>query len=325
MIDRALKESFFKIVVHGNKDHWHIKLLYDYCYKVALASIWAKTKYKNIDFRKFGITPEQLAHDSIEPLFVLNNEGMINIQHSYENWGKNISDESDIDFFLHRIIWKSLEQRIVNLQKESDPVFAKILKTISIGISKYNYKKVNHFGTVYIISGSYEEIDGPVISPQEFKQIPAPLFLTKQRELIDGLFLYIQQNKEYFPALPLYLLVKRIKDLYVGDNIKTGSYNEFKLIEISDIISGVKNNIVEKIQKSYVEKGKLNKDEAKKIINIFNDISHDLINGGMNINIMNYFETEFKGTSKEEYYSKYQKILSYLYNIFREEISANLK
>ena len=323
MITEELKISFF-IVINGGNDQLQIKKLYNYCYKIAEASIWANLKMYPRELAKFGITPKQLSHDSISQLFVNNSSGIMNLQQSYKNWEKEIVDESDIDFFLHGLVWKGLEQNIYNLQKESDPIFAKIHKTISVGVSQNNYRKVNHFGTVYIIPELYYEIEGPVISAEEFLLFPANLFLFKQKKLLDGLIEYIQKNTEYFPAIPLNLLVKQIKEIYLCKNFRADDCDEFRLIEVSDIITNVRDNISEKIIKSYVEKGKLNKEESNKIIQIFNNISDDLMDGGMHLSLIDYFENMFCETGKNEYYSKYQKILNYLFNIYRDEIQTKL-
>ena len=323
MITAELKNSFLGII-KGNNDPLHIQKLYNYCYKIAEASLWAKLKMNPNEMSKFGTTPQQIAYDSISLLFINNVAGIMNLQQAYKNWEKKIVDESDIDFFLHSLVWKSLEQEIYNLQKESDPIFAKIHKTISIGISQNNYRKVHHFGTVYVISDSYSDIEGPVIPAEEFLLIPVQLFLYRQKKLLEGLIEYIQQNTEYFPAIPLNLLVRQIKEIYLRENFRADNYDEFRLIEIWDIILNVKDNIFDKINRSYVENGKLNKHEADKIVQIFNNISNDLVNGGMHLNLVDYFENVFCEVGKDEYYLKYQKILNYLFNIYRDEIQASL-
>ncbi len=324
MIDKEAA-AVFRSFIEGNEDALLVKKLYSYCIKIAEASVWAKYGKAGNDLRRMGITCEDLAHDAVSPLFLKNTSGITVICNSYLKWNKKIEDDAEIDFFLHRVVWKSLEQRVASLYKETDPFFAKIIKTVSAGIDGLDYKKVYHFGTAYILRADLAEISGPVINQKEFNCFPSSLFLNRQKKLFDGLTSYIEKNTSYFPAIPLNLLVKRIKEINLSEELRLENADDFDLIELNDIINNAKHLIKEKIKNTYRAKGKLSEDETGKIVKIFEDISADLRNGGMHLNIMDYYEKVFGDTCAEIYYTRYQKILSYLYNIYREEISSGLK
>lgn len=319
-----LRDTFFSVINCGNENA-RFKRLFNYCIKIAEAYAGSSSKVTKKNLYKWNIKFDDLVFDSVSPLFIKNNKDVIELSKSFENWNNEINDDGDVDFFLHRVVWKSVEQRITQLLKESDPFFAKILKTISVGINKYDFKKVNYFGTVYIISAEHSEIAGPVIKSEEFLQIPNKYFLRKQKKLLDGLLNYIGENTNCFPALPLYEMVKRIKSLLLLGYNNDADSDDINMLEIRDLIEKARVNVQEKINSTYSSKNKLSKIELEKISDIFNGISRDLMDGGMNINLVNYFEEYFPSVPREEYYNKYQKILYYLYNIYRNELSSKLR
>ncbi len=322
-MNQSISPIFYKII-NDEYSGQDIKLLFNYCQKIAEVYARTNSKVRGKNLEKWNNTLNDLVSESVAPLFTLNCKGKLNLQQSYDKWELPINEDSDIDFFLHRLVWRSVEQRINSLLKESDPFFAKILKTISMGVAHNDYIKVNYFGKVYIIHASEKEIEGAVIPLEEIWNIPQNYFLNKQKNLLDGLMSYLKENTDYFPAIPLNEIIKRIKNLYLNNNIRPKALDEFEMIEIIDLIKNANQNIINKINSSYVQNNKLNKDEVKKIIGIFNVISSDLVNGSMKGNLVDYFEETFQGIPKSMYYDKYQKILNYLYKIFRNEIASKL-
>ena len=322
-MDRKIREIFY-LIKEGKYEEKDIKLIFNYCLKIGEASAGANPRVTESNLKKWNITVKELIFESAAPLFTKNSRNILNLRQSIINWKSDIVDDSDIDFFLHRVVWKSVEQRIMNFIKESDPFFNKILKTVSIGITRNHYKKFNYFGVVYVIPVSHNEIDGPVITDEEFSEIPINFFIKKQKKLLDGLMRYLTENTPYFPAIPLNALIKKIKDLYLGGNTQRVNSNESGLFEIKDLINQSKENVIAKLKTTYLRKNKLNNNDIEKIIRIFNSISNDLIDGGLNSNMIAYFEEFFPDESKEIYYNKYQKILNYLYKNFKAEIISKL-
>ncbi len=321
-MNQKIKEIFY-LIMEEKGDEQDIKLIFNYCVKISEMYLWSNPRVSERNLNKWNLTIKDLAFESVVPLLTKNGRGKLALIQSYQNWESGINDESDIDFFLHRLVWKSTEQRLVNLIKESDPVFGKILKTISAGISQHGFKKINYFGIVYIISAALNEIHGPVINSDEFWKIPQGYFLKKQKSLLDGLMSYLSENTDYFPALPLNDLVKRIKDLYMNNNLRNVNSDNIEMIEINDLILHARESVLIKINSSYLQKEKLNESEIDKIIGIFNNISEDLLDGGINSNMMIYFEKYFPGIPKEKYYEKYQTILNYLYKILKRMLFQN--
>ena len=119
-------------------------------------------------------------------------------------------------------------------------------------------------------------------------------------------------------------MIKRIKDLHLNNNIRNLSSDDFEIIELNDLVNHAKEHVINKINSSYLSKGKLNKKDIDKIIAVFDNIAEDLMDGGINSSMMIYFEKHFPGEPKDKYYDKYQAILNYLFKIFKAEISSKL-
>ena len=81
MLTSEIKNSFQEII-EGSKNQLNIKNLYNYCYKIAEASVWAKLKMSPNDQAKLGTTPKQIAYDAVSQLFINNAAGVLNIQQS---------------------------------------------------------------------------------------------------------------------------------------------------------------------------------------------------------------------------------------------------
>lgn len=316
--------EIFELIAGGKISEKDIKTLFHYCLKVGEIYARSNTKVSVKNLSKWDISEKDLVFEAVAPLFTKNRKGKLNIQQSLENWKSPVADQKDFEFFLNKIVWKRVEQKIMNLIKDSDPFFGKILKTVSVAISQNNYQKTSYFGVVYIIKSSSKRISGPVITPEEFVKIPPEYFLSKQKKLLDGLTSYLTEETDYFPAIPLNELIKKVKELYLNDPVNYINYDDSGKIEIQDLVTQAKENVISKIHTTYLNKSKLSGQDVGRITNIFNNISLDLIDGGVNSNMISYFEDSFPDVPKELYYEKYQKILNYLYKNFKEEIKSKL-
>jgi len=296
--------------------------LVEYCWGVADSYLRVRhISLFNNKFKEIQSTKD-VAIDSVTPLFVCSKNNRLSIVNAMDNWRAKLDDESDADFFLNKIIWSRAEQTVVKLLKQIDPVFEKIHKTISTCISNYGFSKVNYFGKVYILQQSEKELIGGVIPSKEFNLIPTGIFYLKQAELLNSILDYINKQTEYFPAIPFNELIHKIK-FHIGQDYKYDKssyvYSHETKIELAEILDCSFKSIEKRIVKYYSEK-KLNKDEKNNLINAFKDISDDLKNGGFSGTLFEYLHNHHSGLKRDEFYRKYHNIMSYLFNIYRQDI-----
>lgn len=301
--------------------------LVEYTYLIALSflkvNFASKLKFLESENRNL----EDIAMDSIIPLFVKTTNGKLGIQNSIAAWDEDLNSATNSSYFISKLIWKRVEQTVTNILKERDPIFNKILKTLNTCISNNNLRKERYFGTVIIQPECSEDFHGKLIPPEEFNRIPNRIFCLKQMELFNSLFAYIAEDTNYSIAIPLNVLVQKIKDFYnnIYDNRFDDSYYSCPEIIYRNIIEDGLKSIEDKIDCFYVAKNKLSPDESEMIISSFHSIAEDVVYGGMKGSLFAYLKHFNKSLTKDIFYSKYHHIMNYLLSNFKNSIAENLE
>jgi hypothetical protein len=317
--------SLFEKVKFSNPSRIELNYLIAKSYTISVSFLKAKFS-NNLTFLKSGeYTLEDIAMDAIVPLFVENSSGEIGLKRSLSQWNDKIESECDANYFLTRVIWKRVDQTVTKILKERDPIFEKILKTLKVCIQNNNYKKTRYFGTVYVLEDSDKKIEGRVIDEESFNKIPAAYFGYKQSELFDRLFEYIKSSTDCCPAIPLNLLVKRIKHNYTDEFAHSQDFinKTEENIHLKDLMDSSLENVKEKLDVYYVANNKLSRDDAELIYQSFNDISKDMLNGGMHDGLYSYLKYHKSSLSREDFYSDYHHIMKYLFNRFKSKITLH--
>lgn len=300
--------------------HNELSLLVEKTSKIAFAYITLKKNTSSIIYYKDSDSLKNLAIDSIVPLFTERNN-QIGLEHALKNWKDSIENELDADFFLHKVVWKCVEQEIVVHLKELDPIFTKIHKTLSVCVSRYSLVKKQVFGTTYVFDEETEEVSD-LIDPSEFKELPLSLFTKRQYALFDEVFSFLE-SRGYAKAVPLNSLIHQIKHLHLGQKVEFSedvaieTENEIFINEILDI--AVK-NVDDKLKNQYLFKEKITENEYHVYINVFKLIKTDLKNGGLSGGLYKYFLNEIPALTQDEFYNRYHGISRYLYTQMKEHI-----
>ncbi len=296
-----------------------LNFLIKHCYQISSSIIKVKFASKINFYNDTTLSIEDIAMDAIVPLFVNNKDSVIGIKRSLEHWNNKIESVSDAEYFLSKIIWRRTEQTVTKLIKQHDPIFEKIHKTLSICISTNTLRKERYLGTVYVVEDTCEKITGHLIPEKDFNSIPSIIFELKQLELFNKLFEYLTEETNFFPAIPLNYLVRRIKNLYFqkyNNEFSTNHYIDDSFIT-NDIVKQGLESLSEKLETFYVAKNIVSEDDAEKILASFNDISLDIKHGGMHSSLFSYLKYRKKELSKEEFYNNYHHIMNYLFKHFK--------
>ncbi|MCB0748381.1 MAG: hypothetical protein KDC90_13045 [Ignavibacteriae bacterium] len=302
-----------------------LKTIIEFCFNTSASILhnYYKTKIDKKNYSKEFV--DDLAIDAIVPLFIKNKSGVLGIKRAMDNWSDQIADDADAEFFISRLIWKRTDQAITNMLKEQDPIFNKILKTLNICITTSNIKKIRYLGTVYVVENQTEVLDGNLIKNENFKNIPNDLFGYKQVILFEKLFDYLKRETHFTPAIPLNLMIKRVKEYYIQKHFHSKSVHaeQDNIFLYDDIVQIGLNSIKEQLDTYYVPNYRLNENDAELIMSSFKNISEDLLNGGMNGSLYDYLKSQNVSLSSEKFYSDYHSIMNYLFNNFKKQI-ANL-
>jgi hypothetical protein len=300
-----------------------LKQLIDITYNISVAFLKNSFKSK-INYSLYSHDSiKDLALDTILPLFIKNNSGILGIKRALDNWTDPILDDNDADFFISKLIWKRADQTITNLLKERDPIFDKILKTLNLCISNNKIKKIRYFGTVYIVDEKITSLDGNLIKSEAFDKLPSILFSYKQITLFEKLFDYLKRNTEYIPAIPLNLLIKKIKEFHIGKNyyMLPSEENVDNTFIYKDIIESGLNTIKERIETFYIPNSRLNKEDAEIIMASFSDMTNDILCSGFTGSLYDYLKFRNNSITTEQFYKNYHSIMNNLLKNFRNRIS----
>ncbi len=268
---------------------------------------------------------QDFAIDAIANLFSCNDNGsLITFKEVYDNWLPKVKDENGASYFINKVIASVVEQFVIQKLKILDIPFAKNMDSVRYLIRKENCSKVKFLGVTYIVRAGIKEVTGDVITYDVFEEIPSE-YITNKNEYLMDLLDFIENELNYFPAIPLNRLVFRIKNL---------DLNSFKVIkDYSDSSQDFENNELLKIGleradtvlMNYYIKGKINKDEKNSFQKALLDLALDLGNGRIYNGSFSYVEYYIPGLTREVYTSKYNHMFEYLIKVMKNTIGEQIR
>lgn len=271
------------------------------------------------------LTIEELAIDCIAALFIKeNNKDLISIQNSFTNWEPAITSEEDCFYFLNKVVSSRVEQHIFKLFKEADPFFSKLLDSVNYLIRINEFSKIIFLGKSYITKTSENRFEKTFISTEEFEKLPTKLFQNKKTLLLN-LFDYLKTETDFNAAIPLNDLINKLKHINFSEYlVNEFVLNEYKKIEVNQIVNTGLGFALDKLVTSYVEKGKLDSFEKLAFELALKDMAIDLSDGGINPGLYRYLSAHFTDLSEIDYQSKYHNILEYLLKVMKNNIADQL-
>lgn len=290
------------------------------------AHSYLKYRYKNLSrvLLAEDVTLQELAIDAIAPLFERDDAGsFIRIIKAFNDWNPKIEIEEQAVFFLNRLVAKSTEKYVAELLRQSDPFFSKILDSITYFTEKHSYKKKLMIGKTYIVEDENFKKIGSLPDSKFIYELPIELF-SNNNMIIPELFNYLKNKTDKAAAIPLNALVIKLKQMKssffnLSDNTSNG--NE---AEIDSIVNKALDITFTKMQETYVNKGKLEENEAKGIKKAIESIVNDMRDGGINPGLHKYLMEQLPDLTFEEYEGRYQNIFEYLFKILKKEIADQL-
>jgi len=274
---------------------------------------------------KEKLTLKDVAIDCIAGLFVKeNNSEVISIQQTFNNWKPEITTEDDCIYFLNKVVANRVEQHIFKLYKEEDPFFSKLLDSVNYLVRTNGLYKIHFLGKTFITETDLEIFEKSFISTDEFEKIPSILFQNK-KSLLEDLFSYLKNETVFNTAIPLNELINRLKHINFSDFLVNEFVsNEYKKIEVNEMIDEGLRTAIEKLFSSYVEKGKLDREEGKAFESALREMANDLSDGGINPGLDKYLSPYIFELIEEDYQAKYHNILEYLLKVMKNNIALKL-
>lgn len=316
-------------IIDGELQLNELKDLVGLCSKIALSVLRNRYESHSNRFLTQGLTFNDIALDSIASFFIKDKSGELPLRKALLSWDKEIKDEASAYYFLSKIISNRIEQEIAKKLKEADPFFGKILRSINHLVETNRINKSSWFGVVYLLEKKNNEIIQKPIESEFIKSLPAKLFIGSNEKIISNLFSYIKTETDFFPAIPLNALIRKIKQVN-GSFLQQRSSETIEEhfeeeLNVERIVNESLNAVNDKLEKFYLDKGKLNADETVVFKNVLIEISNDLKDGGVSRGLYEYLSPYMIGLSKEDFYRSYHQTLDYLLRLLKKEIADRLE
>ncbi len=320
--------SYLGKIYSGKLERAELRKIIEISHNIALIYLEKKYyRYKSY-FSNYGKFFSDIAIDSITPLYVKKNSLDLNlVKKTMSKWNKEINSEEDAAFFLYNLIWKRVDQTVVAILHELDPLYGSILNSIMYYVKNNGYKKIYYFGHSYIVEAGNDIIKGTIIAESEFNNLPAKLINNKINTAINNVFDFLKNNTEHFPAIPLNYLVVRIKQLYLNNNNTDGiieDYHDSRLF-VDQVISDSLGKVNSIIDNRYVTKNKLSAIEGDIFKKVLVNIANDLKGGSISPGLDDYLKPYFIESTNNDLKIKYHNILDYLLRLLKKYIAGALK
>lgn len=290
------------------------------------SSTYLRYRYKN-QYKVLlseDVTLDELAIDAIAPLFERDENGrFIKLETAFKNWQPPIDTEEKAQFFINKLVAKSVEKYVSEMLRNSDPFFSKILDSITYIITKQHIIKTQILGTTYLVERVEKLKFGSLPDSKFINELPSHFFYDLNKT-IPQIFNHIKDSTDKASAIPLNALVLKIKQVRSSDINLPLSTQPVIDYDIEGVIEKALRVTIKKLYSSYADKGKLNKAEVSGTEQVIRHIAFDLKDGGINPGLHKYFMEQFKGISFEEYRCKYQNTLEYLFKVLKKEIADQL-
>ncbi len=308
---------------------YRLNLLINQTVKIAVSLLSKNYKYEVNKFSVLQISLADLATDAITPLFIKDKSGELPIRKALLSWDKEISDESSAYYFLSKIISNRIEQEIAKKLKEADPFFGKILRSINHLVETNRIKKTSWFGVIHLIEEGQNEITQKPIETEFIENLTANMFVGTNEKIINSIFHYIKTETDFFPAIPLNALIRKIKHVN-GSFLQQRSSETIEEhfeeeLNIESVVSDSLNVVNDRLAKLYLSKGKLNDNETEVFKKVLIELSNDLKDGGISRGLYEYVKPLMIDLSKEDFYKRYQQTLDYLLRLLKKEIANRLE
>lgn len=315
----------FDTLLLGKLGQKEITIFVEYCYKLALGHAKHHLNKNPNLYYNAEISAGNLAVDAVADLFSSSSENQFSqIISSFKNWNPEITTEDEAAFFINSLVMRKVNQQYQAALSYYDPFYAKILHSVDHLVKKENLVKDYYLGVCFICKEKIKDVHGKFIDEDSFEKLPVQLF--KQRKMmLQNVLGYLEQETEFFPAIPLHALIQKIKHIDLNPYLFKEYEEETISFSADELITVSLQKTIEKLEQSYVEKKKVSREVAEIFKRSFAEMGEDLKDGGLKPNLYYYVEQVSNELSKEEFHAKYHNIYEYLTKLFKQNIAEELK
>lgn len=279
---------------------------------------------------------KDFAISAITPLFLRNQNNEYSIRTAFKNWDSPIRTQGEVLVFLHKLIKSRVDQHLFELIRSSDPYYIKLQRTIYHFARKQNFKIIRNNGKTYFAKSELNKNNRKFIDEESFQAVPYYL-LCNDETLLSDVVTFIESETDFIPAVPVNILIRRLKYLRGSEDfgcevsredtpeVKTdtqASMDDF--IYVNDMVNYAISKSTAKLDKFYLGKNKLSSHEAGFLKAAIADMAWDIKHGFSCHGLHKYLDAHVNKLSREDYESKYQNILEYLFKTIKMTLAQSM-
>lgn len=308
------------------------------CHDLALPLVRKKLALGKINLSVLGMSQGDIVYDCIADLFRRESDG--NFPEIRSFFHKHAPDAAastaeELTGVLRWLIFGKVNNNIVRLYNEADPVLGKILRNLKLALEKSpDFRREYRFSDLYLLPSGVDPLMHLEPMPfdelqQRFTQValthdPIPRMLAKLGEIM-------ADQETYQRAIPFVFAGLMFKSVYVlgwDANEETPVIDDG--IDASfhrKIVDNICRRLRQELHRTYVEKGKCSDEvfgnyiEATRSV-LTSTFLDQHLDGST---YFEYLQAQIPGLTKEEYHHRHRQVLEYLTKIGRERLKIELR
>ncbi len=328
-------------ILSGNYTNSDLKNFVKFCYAFAFPLVSKKLSLGKLNLKLLGMSQNEIVFDCMADIFSRDNEDKFyKIKTYFENLNnlpESLSEEEIIIVF-RRFLFNVVNNNIIRLYFETDPVLGKILRNMKIALKRdTSFTQLARFSDVYLVPDGIDVLwNKPPYIFERLQNDFSKIVLIDDTipEMIKKLYDFIVNQEEYQRAVPFVSAAILFKEVYVlgwksevREITNNMSITDLDNEDIKAIVKKVCTKIKNCTYHTYVDKGKVTELLFLKYIDTLNDI---LINSFSTIEMItdSYFEnlkTRIPELTKDAYIKGHKKIIEYLAKMGKEEMKNELQ
>jgi len=330
--------ELLRAILGGTYTRAQLSAFVQKCHALALPAIRRKISLGKINLDLIPLGEQDIVYDCIADLFARDKD--LKFPQLMAYFSKHLADTDEpsdamLTMLLRRLVLGKINQNIIRLYAESDPVLGKILRNLKLGIERTRlFDQVDYFGEAHIVPRGVDPLlcerpMPPDLIRQRFLESvlvhnTVPEMMTKLHEIL------ISQN-EHQRTVTVAGVALLIKEIYaVGNNDVQPQTAEFEQQgereDIAKVALSVCKWLDSEKRSSYVGKGKITDHLFDMYLQTICDILRAHFGDGQAEN-RSYFEQlgrRLPALTREQYEEQHRTILEYLAKLGKLRMQTEL-
>lgn len=331
--------KILSLILKTNYTQFDIREFVAICYDLALPMIRKKNGNGRIDLHRVEMDESELVYDCLADLFNRDATGNFKqLQRYFHEKFVNIEKvaEEQLIIALRQLLFKKIEQNIIRIYGENDPIYGKILRNVKLGVEhSSSLKVIERFGENYIALKNVQLNEN--LQPVNYEWLKQEFANTvamhdKIPTMLKKLSKVISEQNEFSKIVSLSSVAGLFKEIYhVSWKLESAEEEYFEdTTDFDDIIKvadGVCKKVRSELYSTYVESG-------KKCENVFNCYIYALRevliaeygNGeAIQGTYFDFLNNKLIDITKETYTTEHRAVFEYIAKLGKSKMLDELK